>query len=57
MITYDLSVEVMFLNHNNINCSGILESQEPETAGTTAGAVAHDGAFEDFAELGEVVFE
>ncbi len=57
MITYNLAIEVVLLNHDDINCLGIFECQETKSSGAASGAVAHDCAFENLAELGEVVFE
>lgn len=53
--TYNLSVEVMLLDHDGIDSFRILECQEAEPARATSSTVTHHGAFHDFTELGKVV--
>ena len=56
-MTYDLAIEMVFLDHNNIDALGVLEGKEAETSRTAGSTIAHDGAFDDFAELCEVVLQ
>lgn len=30
--SYDFAIEIVFLHHHDVDCSGILESQEAETS-------------------------
>jgi hypothetical protein len=55
--TYDLTVEVMLLYHDDVDALGVLEGEETEAAGATGGRVTHYGAFADFTELREVALE
>jgi hypothetical protein len=55
--TNDLAVEVVFLDHDDVDCLGVLEGQEAEAAGATGGAISHDCALDNFAELREVISE
>lgn len=47
----------MLLDHDDVDILGVLESEEAKASGATGGRVAHDGAFQDLAELGEVIPE
>lgn len=45
----------MFLDHNNVDRLGVLESEESESSRSSGAAVPHDCTLGDLAELGEVV--
>lgn len=45
----------MFLDHDDIDSFGVLESQETKPSGSAGAAVSHHSALDDFAELGKVV--
>lgn len=47
----------MLLDHDDVDDLGVFEREETETARSTSDTVAHDSAFCDFTELGEVVFQ
>lgn len=53
-MTYDLAIQMVFLNHNNVHRLGVLESQETEASRSTGGTVSHDGALRNLAKLREV---
>jgi len=55
--THDLAVQIVFLNHHNIDCLRILECQESESTGSARRAVTHDSAFRNFSELAEVLLQ
>ena len=55
--TYQLAVERMLLDHNSVDHLWVLESEEAESARAPGGAIAHDCALDDFAELREVALE
>ena len=52
---YDLAVEIVLLDHNNVHCLGVFERQEAESSRTTGRPISHDGTLSDFAKLREVV--
>lgn len=54
---YYFAVEEVLLDHDHIDSAWVFEGEEAETTRAPRGAVAHDGAFLDFAEFGEVIFE
>lgn len=45
----------MLLDHDSVDGLRILEGEEAETTRTTCGAISHNGALENFAELREVL--
>lgn len=47
----------MLLHHDHVDNLRVLEGEETESTRAASGAVAHDCAFCDFAELCEVVLE
>lgn len=53
--TYNLAVEEVLLDHDNVDSLGILECKEAEATGSARVVVTHDSALEDLAELREVV--
>lgn len=53
--THDLAIKLMFLDHDNIDCLGVLESEEAKSAGTSGGAIPHHRTFDDLAKLREIV--
>jgi hypothetical protein len=55
--TYNLAIEIVFLDHHGVDTFGVPESEEAESTGTTGRDVAHDSTFADLSKLGEVVFE
>lgn len=54
---YYFAVEEVLLDHDHVDGARVFEGEETETARAPRGAVAHDGAFLDFAEFGKVVLE
>ena len=55
--SHNLSVQMMLLDHDNVDRACVAERKEAEAAGAARGAITHDGAFEHFTILGEVLFE
>lgn len=55
--TYNLPIEIMLFDHHNIYRLWVLKGEKSETPGSTAGAVTHDCALSDLAELAEVFFQ
>jgi hypothetical protein len=55
--TYKFTIEQMLLDHDDVDDLGIFECKEAEAARATSDTVAHDSAFCDLAELGEVILE
>ena len=53
--SYNFAVQEMLFHHHCIDCLGIFERQKPKASGAASGAVSHDGALVNFAELGEIV--
>lgn len=49
--TYDLAVEEVLLDHDDVDRLGVLERQEAEASRAARVVVPHDGALEDLAEL------
>jgi hypothetical protein len=47
----------MLLDHDDVDDLGVFECEETEAARASSNTVAHDSAFCDFTELGEVVFQ
>lgn len=45
----------MLLDHDSVYRLGILKGQETKSSGSSRVAVAHNSAFNNFAELAEVV--
>lgn len=45
----------MLLNHDDVDCLGILESEETESSGPSGAAVPHNSALNYFAKLLEIV--
>lgn len=52
---HDFAVEIVLLNHDDVNRFGVLEGEEAEAAGSTGSAISHDRAFYHFAKLREIV--
>jgi hypothetical protein len=52
---HNLAVEVVLLDHDDVDRLRVLEGEEAEAARATGGAVAHNSAFHHFAKLREVV--
>jgi hypothetical protein len=50
-MTYDLAIKEMFLDHDDIDCLGVLKSQETKPSRPAGTAVSHDCAFNDFTKL------
>lgn len=50
-ISYDLSVELMFLDHDNVDSLGVPESKETEATGTASGTISHYGTLDNFTKL------
>ena len=55
--SYDFSVKVMFLHHDNVNSSRIFEGQEAEASRSTRCTISHHSTFQYLAELREIVLE
>jgi hypothetical protein len=51
MGTDDFAVKIVFFDHNNVDCLGVLEGEEAKTTRPAGCAVAHNGAFHHLAEL------
>lgn len=47
----------MLLHHHDIYGFGVLEGKEAKSARSPSWPVSHDGAFYNFAELTEIIFE
>lgn len=56
-MSYNLSIKVVLLNHDDVDGPRVLECEEAEASGSTGCSIAHDGAFENLAELREVVLQ
>lgn len=56
-MTYEFAVERVLLHHDHVDGLGVSEGKEAEASRAPGGAIAHDGAFGDFAKLREVVLE
>lgn len=54
---YELAIERVLLDHDGVDDFRVFEGEEAEAARAPSGTISHDGAFEDLAELREVVFE
>ena len=52
---YNFAVEEVFLDHDGVDCSGVLEREKAKATRSACGTVSHDCTFLDFAELREVV--
>ena len=55
VFAHNLAIEVVLLDHDNVDRLGILEGEKAEASRPTGGAVPHDGAFHHLAKLREVV--
>lgn len=51
MKTHELAVEKVLLDHDDVDCLGILECEEAKATRTTSSAVAHDLTVDHLAEL------
>jgi hypothetical protein len=49
--TYDFTIEVMLLHHDNVDTFGVFEGEKAEASGAAGGGVAHHGALADFTKL------
>lgn len=49
--TYNLAIQKMFLDHDNVDCLRVLEGQEAKATGPPRAAVSHYSALDDFSEL------
>ncbi len=47
----------MLFDHDGVDDLRVSEGEEAEAARTTGGAVSHDGALDDIAELREILLE
>ena len=54
-VAHNLAVEVVLLDHDNVDRLGVLEGEKAEATRAAGGAVPHDGAFYHLAKLREVV--
>jgi hypothetical protein len=48
---YNLAIQKMFLDHDNIDRLGVLKGQEAKATGPAGAAVSHHSALDDFSEL------
>lgn len=55
--THDFAIQIVLLHHDSVDGLRIAEGQETKSTRATSGAIAHYGAFLDFAELREVISE
>lgn len=53
--TYDLAIKLVFLDHDNVDRLRVSEGEKAESTGAACGAIAHYRAFNDLAELCEIV--
>jgi hypothetical protein len=49
--TYDFTVKVMLLHHDNVDAFGVFEGKKAEATGAAGGGVAHHGALANFTKL------
>jgi hypothetical protein len=53
--TYNLAIQEVLLDHDNVDAFGVLESEETKAARSTSCAITHNGTFCHFSKLSEVV--
>jgi hypothetical protein len=53
--THDLAIQVVLLDHDNVDRFGVLEGEEAKATRAAGGAISHDSAFHHLTELREVV--
>lgn len=49
--THNLSIQIVFLDHDSVHRLCIPEGQEAEPSRPTSSAIAHDSALHDLSEL------
>jgi hypothetical protein len=53
--TYDLSVQIVLLDHDNVDCLGVFEGEETESSRSAGGAISHNSALQNVSKRGEVI--
>lgn len=54
-VAYNLPIQEVLLDHNNVHCLGVLEGEEAETSRSAGRAISHDSAFRHLTKLGEII--
>lgn len=57
MITYNLSIKVVLLDHHDVDSPWVLECEEAEASRSAGCSIAHDSALENLAELREILLQ
>jgi hypothetical protein len=54
---YNLSIQVVFLDHHNIDGTSVFECEKSKSSGAARCTITHNCAFLDLSKLGKVVLQ